>query len=135
MSSTLLERFYGTWRLVSYECENDSGARHFPLGEDAVGLLVYTREGFMSGQVMRRGQRTAADYIAYCGPFRLDLQTGEVVHHVDASLYSNWIGTEQRRRFQFTGDLLVLSAAAEKNGQRLTFRLTWSRAASPVPDP
>jgi hypothetical protein len=129
----ILERFYGTWRLVSYESESETGARHFPLGQDAAGILIYTREGFMSGQVMKRGHTSPADYIAYCGSFHLDLAAGEVVHRVEASLHAKWVGTEQRRRYRFSGDKLILSTIAHRNGGRVTFRLTWRRAASPEP--
>jgi hypothetical protein len=129
-TNNILERFYGTWRLVSYESESENGTRRFPLGHDAVGILVYTREGFMSGQVMKRGHTSPADYIAYCGSFHLDPDAGEVVHCVEASLYAKWVGTEQRRLFRFSGDKLILSAITHKNGQRFTFRLTWRRAAN-----
>ena len=44
----------GTWKLVSYETVTPGGVRTFPLGEDAIGLLIYQPSGRMSVQFMRR---------------------------------------------------------------------------------
>ncbi|MBL8231287.1 MAG: lipocalin-like domain-containing protein [Bryobacterales bacterium] len=126
--AALAHRFHGTWRLVSYECVSGSQEPRFPLGEDAVGLLVYSSDGFMSGQVMKRGHTSASEYIAYCGPFHVDEDAGDVVHRVEASLLARWIGTEQRRHFEFAGDDLILTAITERDGAMITYRLIWRRA-------
>ena len=39
---------------VSYVTVDDSGNRDYPLGEDAAGLILYTPQGWMSAQLMRR---------------------------------------------------------------------------------
>jgi hypothetical protein len=48
--------FVGSYRLESFELVFDDGAVEHPLGRDAEGLIVYTREGFFTGQMMQRGR-------------------------------------------------------------------------------
>jgi hypothetical protein len=45
----------GAWELVSYtEGDNHGGPITYPLGPDALGLIMYTADGYMSAQIMRR---------------------------------------------------------------------------------
>jgi hypothetical protein len=64
----------------------------------------------------------ASGYMAYSG--RFSLEGDEVVHHIDQSLYPEWIGTDMVRRFTLDDDDLVLSG--EAGG--LTQHLRWRRA-------
>lgn len=145
MSDSIRERLAGTWRLQSYETVHADGRVDYPFGEAVVGLLVYTKDGFMNGQVMRcnrtllpSGYRRkgaieeALDafdgYIAYCGRYTVDEAASEVIHHVDASLYPNWVGGEQRRNVRFEGNQLTLSASRVVRGGTLVHRLVWMRA-------
>lgn len=64
----------------------------------------------------------AADgYLTYCGRFEIHGST--VVHRVEQSLYPEWVGIEQVRRFEFDGDALLLTAEAGT----LTACLAWRR--------
>src|SRR5882672_5916133 len=45
------EDFVGTWHLVSSEFRRADGAVTYPIGKDAVGLLIYTAEGYMAAQL------------------------------------------------------------------------------------
>src|SRR5262249_7159277 len=114
------------------------GSIQHPLGQDAVGLLVYTANGHMTGQVMQtdRGVPAAGyraltpkevGYIAYCGTYTVDDESNEVVHHVTAALFPNWIGSEQRRAFEFSGNHLILSARVTHGGEVIAHRLVWER--------
>jgi len=123
-------RFHGTWRLVSYHARQPDGSLTLPLGADPRGMLIYTSEGKMSGQAMRRAHDATAtgpldNYIAYFGTFTVDEAAREVVHFVEGSLYPNWVGTEQRRGFTFSGSRLTLTAALKKSGAVGT--LIWER--------
>lgn len=126
------ERFAGVWRLVSYETRQADGATAQPFGADAVGMLIYTPDGFMSGQVMRGGRESGREgtdgYIAYCGRYRVEEEKGEVVHRVEASLYPGWVGSEQRRGYAFAGTRLVLSAKLRRKGVEIVYELVWERA-------
>jgi hypothetical protein len=115
----------GAWRLVSCETRAQDGAIDYPLGRDAVGLLIYTDDGHMSVSIARAGRRpfaagdllggtgdekaSAVDgYISYCG--RYERRDGSVVHHVEMSLFPNWTGRDQERRVELHGDRLTLEA-------------------------
>lgn len=53
-TEVLHERLLGAWRLVSYVAVDEAGELDYPLGEDAEGLIVYTPQGWMSAQLVRR---------------------------------------------------------------------------------
>ena len=134
------ERLIGSWRLVSYETDEQEGRRGQPYG-DAVGRLTYDEHGNMSGQVMRPGrarvelgegnaqQVRAAylGYIAYFGTYDVAPDGGSVVHHVQGSLNPAWVGGQQVRKLRFEGDRLILSADVHKGGDVVTHTLTWER--------
>ena len=123
-SRSAKEQFVGTWKLVSYEV----GASH-PMGRDAVGLLTYDADGRMSLQVMRSDQPkflasggkeggyeagTAEEvmsayrgYIAYFGTYEVDEEGGFVTHHIEGSLFPNWLGRDQVEFFKLSDDELM----------------------------
>jgi hypothetical protein len=140
------DRFPGTWRLISYGTHFPDGRVEHPFGDEATGLLIYTADGAMSGQVMRAGRahlpngyrRSGAvepvvaafeGYIAYCGIYQVEEDTLHVVHHVEASLFPNWVGTQQRRGYQFDGERLTLTAPGSRSGVQVSNRLIWQRVA------
>jgi hypothetical protein len=134
------DRLIGTWRLLSYETDEQGGRRGRPYG-DAVGRLDYDEQGNMSGQVMRPdrarveiGEGGAQQirgaylgYIAYFGTYEVAADGGSVVHHVQGALNPAWVGGHQVRRMRFDGDRLVLSADVQKAGEIVTHTLTWER--------
>lgn len=143
----------GTWRLVSWVVRSADGTSSEPLGADPCGLLVYTADGAMSGQMMRTGRprlrrprQTAADvgeddpeelaaafngYVAYFGSYELDTAGGVVCHRVEGALIPNWEGIELRRTVTMDGDVLVLrTPPAQVRGGMQTDVLRWRRAGS-----
>lgn len=146
--TTLHDRLLGAWELVSYAQIAATGDATHPLGEDAVGSIVYTPQHRMAVNIMRPGRvawasanpglgtpaetaDAAAGYIAYAGSFTVDEAASVVEHHVDISLYPNWIGVVQRRFVDLQGDELVLEAPplADAAGSAVTPRLRWRRFA------
>jgi hypothetical protein len=133
----------GTWRLAAYQLHGEGGEVSYPLGRDLAGYLIYTVEGYVSATLMRPGRPTfkggdllggtteekvaAADgYIAYCG--RYTLGPGTVVHHVELSLFPNWIGGDQERYIKWQDGRLVLSTPPILvGGKRQTAELVWER--------
>lgn len=133
----------GTWRLVSWGAQAPDGSVTYPLGEQAVGYLVYTADGRMFAQLMRPGRPgfaggdmvsgTAEEnaaaiggYVAYSGTF--EVRDGAVFHRVDLSLFPNWIGGEQRRSINWAEGRLVLSSPPVMVGGRtLVHRIVWER--------
>ena len=138
-------RLVGGWRLRSWVSIADDGTEARPLGDAPDGMLAYTADRAMVG-IMGRGDRprfatddltggTAeeqaaafATYIAYGGRYAVDGDT--VIHTVETSLFPNWTGTEQRRRFALSDDdrtLTLTSPPIVLGGTRRIQRLTWSR--------
>lgn len=135
----------GTWRLRSWESIGSDGDVRYPLGEDPEGMLVYTTEGSMLTVMARRARpRLSSDdllagspeeriaaaetFVAYSGRFSYDGR--HVTHHVDVSLFPNFVGTDQRRevRLDEGGDRLTLSAAPMMvRGAVRAQRVVWER--------
>ena len=138
----------GTWRLVSWVNVSARGAVTRPWGDDAVGVITYTPEGYMSVTVTRPGRprfatvdllagssaekiAAAESYIGYCGTYELREQW--VVHRVIQSFFPNWEGTEQERLVELAGNRLTLSThPIEIAGEMQTAQLTWERL-TPAP--
>lgn len=135
--------FVGTWRLLSYEVRRTDGEVRYPWGQDPVGFLMYSEEGYVSVAMMsanrprfaakdiRRGtteEKVAAvdTYISYCG--RYEVQGDTIIHHVEVCLFPNWIGNDQKRTFEFDGDRLLLSTEPIAVGEmQWTGHLIWER--------
>lgn len=122
--------FIGSYRLRSFELRYDDGDVEHPLGPDAEGLIVYTREGFFSGQMMQRGRpkfaqarQSAAQknfgsdaeiraafngYVAYYCSYDVDEARRIVNHRIVSALIPNWEGQVNVRHYEFQGDVLVL---------------------------
>lgn len=138
-------RFIGTWRLLSWELRPTNGEPFYPLGKDAVGLLIYTADGYMA-VVLTKPDRAAFkspwlmegtsaekidamdSYSSYAGRYEVREEEGKVAHFVEHSLFPNWIGTTQERFFKLEGDRLELSAALPlKDGIEQTVALVWKK--------
>lgn len=134
----------GTWRLVSWENRGvgDGGVSH-PHGEDAVGYIMYGPDGHMSVAISRpdRARFAAGDllggsaeeraqaaetYVSYCGRYEFRGET--VVHFVELSLFPDWVGAEQERLVEVSGDRLVLGTRPMVlGGVQRTAHLIWER--------
>jgi Lipocalin-like domain len=141
----LSDEIVGTWQLVSYTAQGDQGGPvTYPLGPDAVGLIMYNHDGYMSAQLMRQDRpdydqpgtptteqaaTAAAGYLAYGGPYTVDESRGVVHHEVTVSLLPNWLNTAQLRNSTLDGDRLTL--VADVCADKVTIRATlmWARAA------
>ena len=131
----------GAWRLVSWENQAADGEITYPMGPDAVGYVLYTQDGYFSVTVMRVRRPPFADgdllrgtteekvmamesSAAYCG--RYSFGGDHVIHHVELSVFPNWIGTDQRRGLQLDGRRLTLSAGV--GDQQKWLSLTFGEA-------
>jgi hypothetical protein len=120
------DEFVGAWKLLSFSRRTAAGEITYPLGEHPEGRLTYDAMGRMSAQLMRPDRpKFAADdtartgsaeekaaaydgYTAYYGTYTVNDADHTVTHHVEASLYPNWVGTDMPRKYQFSGDRLTL---------------------------
>ena len=142
------DRFVGAWRLLSLEARTSSGEVRYPFGQDAVGYLLYSREGYMSVSVMqaRRTHFDSSDalaapaeeklaafdtYSSYSG--RYEVRGQKVIHHIEISSFPNWTGKEQERSFAFSGDRLTLTAPPMQiGGVDQTLVAIWQRLPSHI---
>ncbi len=120
-------RFVGHWRLISFEQRSVTGELIQPFGNDPIGRISYDSGGKMAVQLMRRDRQKFADndpqkgtdaevrsafagYVAYYGSYTVDEKMGTVTHHVEGAWFPNRIGTKQVRRYEFSGNRLILRA-------------------------
>jgi hypothetical protein len=137
------EALVGAWQLLSWENRAADGQVTYPMGTDALGYLFYTASGRFSVTISRRGRagfaagdllsgttqeqvRAVEGFVAYAG--RYSFHADRVVHHVELSLFPNWVGSDQQRWVELAGDRLILSARPLLlAGQLQVPRLVWER--------
>lgn len=147
-ASPIDSELVGAWLLESYQSRLLDGADvQYPLGSDAIGILMYTSDGYMSAQIMRNDRprfedddlqqaeqyefaSAAASYLAYSGPYTVTKDGSQVHHHLTASLFPNWVGSVQARVVTLEGDRLELGTASPVSfsGEQRTGHLVWRRA-------
>jgi hypothetical protein len=133
----------GVWRLISWENRSSDGAVSYPLGQDALGYIMYNHDGYMFVAIARRDRakfaagdllrastqekaHAAETYISYCG--RYDFYGDTVVHHVDLSLFPNWVDVDQERLVEVSGDRMTLSTRPMLlGGVQRRAHLIWER--------
>jgi Lipocalin-like domain len=140
----------GAWRLVSWENQAADGQVTYPMGPDPMGYVIYA-DGRFSVTISRRGRagfaggdllsgtteeeaRAVEGFVAYAG--RYSFLGDRVIHHVELSLFPNWVGSDQQRWVGLAGDRLTLSASPLLlAGKPQVPRLVWERVdAPPQPD-
>ncbi|HYK34596.1 lipocalin-like domain-containing protein [Alloacidobacterium sp.] len=130
---TTASDFVGTWKLVDYSFLREDGTVEKPWGDHVVGYLLYSAEGYMSGNLSPAGRRhnvekasRKRDYIAYAGPYTVEGDT--VTHHVEVSLFPNWLGTAQLRYHKREGNRLILRTPPIPSGDGVVaVQLTWEK--------
>jgi hypothetical protein len=133
----------GTWQLVSWINKDADSNVSYPYGQDAVGYIMYAEDGYMSVHIMRTDRPkfasgdilggskdeqalVAQSYIAYCGKY--EIQGNKVIHHIEASLFPNWVGVDQERFFEFMDNRLLLSTPPlNLSGKQQIAYLIWER--------
>ena len=137
------EGLAGRWRLLSWPARTAAGDVTYPFGERAQGSVVYTPGGWMSGTLAygdradlvtgdvvggSEEERAAAfsTYLSYCGTY--EVEGDVVVHHIEMSLFPNWVGGEQRRQFELSdGKLVLRTPPLEIGGDVIVNELRWIR--------
>ena len=125
-------RFVGAWRLVWLEEQGADGKIH---RADCTGLLVYTRDGHMSVQVMYRNpqahsqvktnsapvQYAQGGYEASFGTYEIDEPAHHFIFHVEGALVRTLIGKDLTRLYEFSGkELIVKSSSPDEH-----WRVAW----------
>ncbi len=146
MPPSAKDKFGGTWKLVSAEFRRPDGDIIYSYGKHPVGVFMYDANGTMSVQIMRSDRPAFASgdlwissreelkaalegYVAYFGTYEVDEEEAVVTHRIEGSWFPNWVGTEQKRFFEFSGDRLILRTPEARTGTAtVTGELVWQRA-------
>ena len=148
-TSSERKKFIGVWKLIRGESRDEvTGEVRYPWGRNPVGRLSYDEAGRVFAQLMNPGRRSvggvanrgaaaaiegaAADdmremltgFNAYFGTFEVDEPNRTVIHHLQSALIPSWVGSDQRRKYEFLGrdQLILLNSASQA-----AYRLVWQR--------
>lgn len=129
-------KFVGTWKLVAADGE---GALMKRLGERPIGMLVYDFAGNMAVQMMnekranlpvttgRDFEEALLSYMSYFGKYELDTETRIVTHNLIGSIQPGDVGIQLKRRYEFSGDQLILTTMGLIAGEPLEARLVFEK--------
>jgi len=118
----LKQKIVGTWSLVSDVIDQDGG-KVAPFGDDPKGAMIIAPNGTFSLVITRaevakfasnnRATGTDAENkaavqggIAYFGSYTVEESTHTVNLHLDGSTFPNWVGNDQKRIVDVSGDEL-----------------------------
>lgn len=126
------ESIKGRWEVMSWEQLFDDGRKVLPMGEELDGFIEYSdygmfcviskknREQFTTG-----GQWSADDsekagayssYLTYAGDYDVDENNNVITHQIQQSIFPNWVGGNQYRNAELSGDILSLTTAKLEEG-------------------
>ena len=122
------ERLTGAWHLEHIDSPRENGsASDTP---QPIGMLVYTRDGHMSVQLMYPASASSlsneyvrSGYEASFGSYTIDERTHTLTHHVQGSVTGDaLVGKDLPRVYTLTGDsrLIIRSANPEEH-----WSVTW----------
>jgi hypothetical protein len=136
-----MNKFIGAWQLQSWVAKRGYEVI-YPFGEHPTGHISYAANNTMIVAIMHdvknihdffitENPLEATDlecilgfrsYLSYWGTFSVDEDAKIVIHKIEGCLHQNWIGTEQKRSFEFKDDLLLLSTELNQFMHTLTWR-------------
>lgn len=142
-----MHNLIGSWKLINWSVEMQGGRVVKPFRGRATGILTYTDEGRMVASLMKTGREpigtrsfaeakalerasAAAGYLSYAGTY--EIIGDEVYHHVDLSLFPDWVGGTQIRHIEWIANDdgtidLELSTAHAPEERSAVNRLRWHR--------
>jgi Lipocalin-like domain len=122
------ERFVGAWRLAWLEEEGADGKIH---RADCTGLLVFTRDGHMSVQVMYRNPQAGANaaqvqyaqggYEASFGTYEINERDHKFTYHVEGALVRRLIGKDLTRVYDFSGKQIIVKSPSPDEHWRVAW--------------
>ena len=107
------EKLIGAWHLVWMEEQGADGKLNRVT--DRKGMLIYTRDGHMSVQLMLPNSESGVsnDYVqngyeASFGSYDVNEQAHMITHHVEGSVTRGLVGKDLPRVFQFSDGHLII---------------------------
>jgi len=137
----LMKQFIGTWTLIKCIAIQKDGKITFPYGEKPIGQILYDTKGNMMVEIMNQEikkfkndnpfqgipEEIVAAYngfLAYYGTYKILADSSLIIHNIKACSFPNWVGQNQKRRFEFENNKLILTTPAISSVQ---FELTWEK--------
>lgn len=109
------ERLIGAWHLAWMEETGPDGK--MTRVTDRSGMLLYTRDGHMSVQIMFPKSESALsnDYVrngyeASYGSYDVDEEAHTVTHHLQGSITAGLVGRDLTRAYRFSGGRLIIKS-------------------------
>lgn len=131
-------RLVGQWRLVAFRREYQAtGEREYPMGQTPAGYILFLPEGRMWVVITGEGRKAPTTdqdrvnlfntLVAYTGPYRVD--GAKWITMVEVSANPAWVGTEQTRAFELSGDRLqeMTAWAARPDNRMARAVITYQR--------
>ena len=110
------ERLIGAWHLVSMGAPGAD--RESNPAAEIKGMLIYTRDGHMSVQLMYPPSSSAVSneyvlngYEASFGSYDVNEAAHTVTHHVQGSVTRDLVGKDLPRVYQLSGNRLIIKSA------------------------
>lgn len=114
-SASESDKLIGAWRLVSLDGPGPDGKMNRIT--DLQGMLLYTRDGHMSVQLMypKSASNLTNDYVkngyeASFGSYDVNEEAHIVTHHVLGSIIEGLVGRDLPRAFQFSDGRLIIKS-------------------------
>ncbi len=139
------DQFAGSWRLVSAEGHNSDGSVTYGWGRNPLGRVMFDaggrlslhlvkpdRPNFKSGDFLRPTPEELSKafngYFGYFGSYTVDQDKQTVTFHIEGAAYPNYIGSNELRFYEISGDRLVLRTPPERaGGEDIVYYVTWER--------
>jgi hypothetical protein len=134
----------GSWTLLEWRIDYPDGRPSaWPFGTDAIGLIVYAADGWMSATMSCRRRTTLTaisalkaddaskarafqEYLTYSG--RWHIEGDRIAHDVEMALNPALLGTRQWREARLHDGELLLAADEPVGGGRLRrHQIRWRR--------
>jgi len=139
------DQFAGSWRLVSAEGHSSDGRVSYGWGQNPLGRVMFDaggrlslhlvkpdRPNFESGDFLRPTAEELSKafngYFGYFGSYTVDPDKQTVTFHIEGAAYPNYIGSDELRFYEISGDRLVLKTPPERaGGEDVVYYVTWER--------
>ena len=117
-NESVRDKLIGGWRLAWLEQQAADGKT---TKVERTGILVYTRDGHMSVQIMAPNPESPPEsgpvqyeqggYEGYYGTYEVNEKAHTVTHHVEGALVRALIGSKLARVYRFSGKQLILTSS------------------------
>lgn len=115
----------GCWRFI--KAVSADGTVDNTWGKNPIGYLIYSPEGVMEVQIMRKEKASKAtsledNFFAYGGHYHIDEKNHLVIHEVEIAVFPDMVGKSYQRVYRFKQNYLYLTIAESKKGQTFIWK-------------